>query len=234
MPVIDWSWRPVLRLSFHPRGCRAAAGGSRSSDCRFLSQKEIIAKDRLDALGSIFGRMHPGAAITDRKHDDEPHGAPGERATASRCCERAAGGWTVCQCRRGGKYCWHDDVGQRDDFYEVIRNATPPQQLAFLVGRPEYLADAPKANGQSCIHENIEQVQAVDVSAPFVAESSDPPQRWGILEASRRISAVRSACVARTQAMRNLPAPPRDSEGRISKRTAMPPTLDDLLREEMQ
>lgn len=127
-----------------------------------------------------------------------------------------------------------NDVGQRDDFCEVIRNATPPQQLAFLVGKPEYLADAPKANGQSSIPENIEQVQVVDLSASLSAENDDPPQRWGILEASRRISAVRSACAARNQAMRNLPAPPRDSEGRISKRTAMPPTLDDLLREEMQ
>ena len=31
-----------------------------------------------------------------------------------------------------------NDIGQRDDFCEVIRGATPPQQLAFLVGKPEY------------------------------------------------------------------------------------------------
>jgi hypothetical protein len=59
-------------------------------------------------------------------------------------------------------------------------------------------------------------------------------QRWGILEASRRISAVRSACSARSHAMRSLPAPPRDSEGRASKRTPTATTLDDLLREELR
>jgi hypothetical protein len=38
------------------------------------------------------------------------------------------------------------------------------------------------------------------------------------LEASRRISAVRSASVARTQAIRDRPTPPRDLEARFSKR----------------
>jgi hypothetical protein len=60
------------------------------------------------------------------------------------------------------------------------------------------------------------------------------PQRWGILEASRRISAVRSACNARVNARQNRPDPPRDTEGRPSPRTTKPTTLDDLLREEMQ
>jgi hypothetical protein len=59
-------------------------------------------------------------------------------------------------------------------------------------------------------------------------------QRWGILEASRRISAVRSLSHARTQALRERPAPPRDSEIRLSKRAGESRSLDDLLREEMQ
>jgi hypothetical protein len=66
------------------------------------------------------------------------------------------------------------------------------------------------------------------------ADRGDLTQRWGILEASRRISAVRSTSLARTQAMRALPAPPRDSEGRPSKRTPTPTSLDDLLREELR
>jgi CheY-like chemotaxis protein len=127
-----------------------------------------------------------------------------------------------------------NDVSQRDDFCEIIRNATPRQQLAFLVGKPEYLADAPKANGESSVQKNNEQVQIGDVRAALSAESGDLPQRWGILEASRRISAVRSASVARTRAMRERPAPLRDSEVRPSKRTTQSTTLDDLLREEMQ
>jgi CheY-like chemotaxis protein len=128
-----------------------------------------------------------------------------------------------------------NEVGQRDDFCEVIRNATPPQQLAFLVGKPEYLAGAPKAKGESSVQKNDEQVQAVDLRvAALPGESNDLPERWGILEASRRISAVRSASVARTRAMQDRPAPPRDSEGRLSKRTPAAASLDDLLREELR
>src|SRR5256885_15957755 len=48
------------------------------------------------------------------------------------------------------------DVGQRDDFCESVRNATPPQQLAFLVGKPEYLANAPKANGEASVQTDDE------------------------------------------------------------------------------
>jgi hypothetical protein len=51
-----------------------------------------------------------------------------------------------------------------------------------------------------------------DIRAALSATLADLPQRWGILEASRRISVVRSACNARTQAMRNRPAPLRDLE----------------------
>jgi CheY-like chemotaxis protein len=128
----------------------------------------------------------------------------------------------------------HNDFGQRDDFCEVIRSATPSQHLAFLVGKPDYLADAAKANGESSVETNSDQVQVGDVRAALLAESSGQPQRWGILEASRRISAVRSASLARTQAMRILPSPPRDSEGRRSKRTPALTSLDDLLREELR
>ncbi|PYV57853.1 MAG: hypothetical protein DMG91_05590 [Acidobacteria bacterium] len=100
--------------------------------------------------------------------------------------------------------------------------------------KPEYLANAPKANGEASVQTDDEQVQVVAVRAALSAASSDLPQRWGILEASQRISAVRSASVARTRAMRERPAPPRDSEVRASKRNTPSTTLDDLLREEMQ
>jgi CheY-like chemotaxis protein len=36
-----------------------------------------------------------------------------------------------------------NEHGRRDKFCEDIRGATPPQRLAFLVGKPEYLADSP-------------------------------------------------------------------------------------------
>lgn len=122
-------------------------------------------------------------------------------------------------------------LGQRDRFCEDVRGARPPQRLAFLVGGPEYLADAPMAN------EPLPDVstESADISAVMIevkdALSEDPVRRWGILEASRRISAVRSACTARAQAMRDRPPIRRNSEGRPSKRTPESITLDNLLGE---
>lgn len=122
-------------------------------------------------------------------------------------------------------------MGHRDRFCEDIRGATPPQRLAFLVGQPEYLADVPTENGQLQVQSADEQVLMSDVKHALSVDLKSPIQRWGILEASRRISAVRSACTARTRAMRDRPVLPRDSEGRPSKRTSASTTLDGLLGE---
>jgi len=129
--------------------------------------------------------------------------------------------------------------GQRDKFCDEVRSATPSQRLAFLVGRPEYLADSPNAN-QELVAENGDNPAVIDAAKGIVpaglfsADARDTAQRWGILEASRRISAVRSASIARTQAMRALPPPPRDSEGRPEKSAATRTSLDDLLKEELR
>jgi len=122
--------------------------------------------------------------------------------------------------------------GHRDKFCEDIRNARPPQQLAFLVGKPGYLADAPNAEEAHSDQLESDPPLQKQTSATADGVSGGRDQRWGILEASRQISAVRSASHARTQAMRDRPAPPRDSELRLSKRSSR--TLDELLREEIQ
>jgi CheY-like chemotaxis protein len=125
--------------------------------------------------------------------------------------------------------------GHRDSFCEDIRGAKPPQRLAFLVGKPEYLANSPSADdGLPGQYTAAERTVVGDVKAALSVDLGDLTQRWGILEASRRISAVRSACSARTRAMRDRPVPPRDSEGQPSRRTSRSATLDDLLREELQ
>jgi CheY-like chemotaxis protein len=121
--------------------------------------------------------------------------------------------------------------GHRDRFCEDIRSATPPQQLAFLVGQPQFLAELPNDDKESLVQNSDEQI-AGDLKVALAADRGDSIGRWGILEASRRISAVRSASIARTQAMRDLPDPPRDSEGRPSGPKSS--SLDDLLREEMR
>jgi len=122
--------------------------------------------------------------------------------------------------------------GYRDKFCDDVRSARPPQRLAFLVGQPEYLADSPNEDEEPV--RNAEDQAMAGVSDALSADHRDLTPGWGILEASRRISAVRSASIARTQAMRSLPAPPRDSEGRPSKATRTPTSLDDLLKEELR
>ena len=122
--------------------------------------------------------------------------------------------------------------GQRDKFCDDVRSATPPQRLAFLVGQPEYLTDFPSEDQELAMESSDEQAVSRTAKGIFSTHPEDTAQRWGILEASRRISTVRSASVARTTAMRSLPPPPRDSERRPSKETTS--SLDDLLRKELR
>jgi len=124
-------------------------------------------------------------------------------------------------------------LGHRDRFCDEVRTASPPQRLAFLVDQPEYLADSPHTDEESPMPKADDHI-VDNLRVAFAADRGDLAQHWGILEASRRISAVRSASLARTRAMCTLPTPPRDSEGRPSKRTATTTSLDDLLREEVQ
>jgi len=127
-------------------------------------------------------------------------------------------------------------LGHRDKFCDDMRNATPPQQVSFLVGKPGYLADAPKADRAPIAQRSGDSVPWEDVKTALAADlPGGVSQRWGILEASRRISAVRSLSHARTQATQDTPAPRRDLETREVKRIAAESrTLDDLLREELQ
>lgn len=115
--------------------------------------------------------------------------------------------------------------GQRDRFCDDLRSAKPPQRLAFLVGEPGYLADSPNLE-ETSLAENAAENAAPGEAKTVPAESGDSIQRWGILEASRRISSVRSASIARTRALRSLPPPARDLEGRPAKSAVAPTDLD--------
>jgi hypothetical protein len=123
--------------------------------------------------------------------------------------------------------------GQRDTFCDDLRSAIPSQRLAFLVGQPEYLADSPNAN-EELAAENGDEPAATGSATGTVPVDPDRTERWGILEASRRISAVRSASIARSNAMRALPPGPRDTEGRPAKSISTPTGLDDLVKEELR
>jgi CheY-like chemotaxis protein len=120
----------------------------------------------------------------------------------------------------------------RDKFCDDIRAATPSQRFAFLVGSPKYLSDSPSPAAP--VQPEDGDGTAADVRAALALNLGDLTQRWGILEASRRISAVRSASSARSRAMRDRPAPPRDLETRYAEYAAAEPrTLDDLLRDDL-
>jgi DNA-binding NtrC family response regulator len=130
-------------------------------------------------------------------------------------------------------------LGHRDKFCEDMRSASPSQQLAFLVGKPAYLADAPNLEAFSVpistptLQSSLKLKEETNVR-PSGDAVADRSQHWGILQASQRISAVRSASHARTKALGERPVPPRDSEVRVSKRSTVAQTLDELLKEEMQ
>jgi hypothetical protein len=99
---------------------------------------------------------------------------------------------------------------QMDKFCDDIRRMMPLQQIMFLVGKPDYLAVAP---GESETAANDGQTEVTDIAEAMApSTSAGSSQRWGILEACRRISAVRSKLDARSRAMRDLPEPKRDSE----------------------
>ncbi|MBZ5655273.1 MAG: response regulator [Acidobacteriia bacterium] len=126
-------------------------------------------------------------------------------------------------------------LGHRDRFCEDIRGATPPQQLAFLVGKPEYLADSPGTEDAGFVPGNGVDVPQDDRKPTVPVEFGGEPRRWGILEASQRISAVRSAATARSNAMRDRPVPPRDFETRDLKRSgAWSQMLPELQKKELE
>jgi CheY-like chemotaxis protein len=124
--------------------------------------------------------------------------------------------------------------GHRDQFCDHVRNASPRQRLAFFVGQPEYLSALPNLDQDADGESFDEQAAIRSARASSSADLQGTTQRWGILEASRRISAVRSSSIARTQAMRALPPPARDFEGRPEKSARTATTLDDLLKEELR
>jgi len=125
-----------------------------------------------------------------------------------------------------------EGVGHRDKFCDDIRNAAPLQQIMFLVGKPEYLAAAPGLEIPP-MEQNDGPALWNDVKAALASSSAEPPmiQRWGILEACRKISAVRSVSEARSKALRDRPLPPRDSEVSQARRTKAAEFLDQSVTE---
>jgi CheY-like chemotaxis protein len=100
----------------------------------------------------------------------------------------------------------------RDKFCTEIRSANPPQRIAFFVGGPEYLAATPHSD-QSPAEADANSLHKELMAALLAnASATSTQQRWGILEACKRISSVRSVSEARSRAIREIPRPSRWAE----------------------
>ena len=103
------------------------------------------------------------------------------------------------------------EAESRDKFCTEIRGANPNQRIAFFVGGPEYLAAtphsdaAPSGTDAVAVHKDM-------LAALLVRGSANSSQRWGILEACKRISSVRSVSEARARVIRETPRPSRWAE----------------------
>jgi hypothetical protein len=103
------------------------------------------------------------------------------------------------------------ETGSRDKFCTDIRSATPPQRIAFFVGGPEYLAAVPHSD-EALVETDADTLHKEMVAALLAQGSEHSSQRWGILEACRKISSVRSVSEARSRALRETPRPSRWAE----------------------
>jgi hypothetical protein len=110
-----------------------------------------------------------------------------------------------------------NELLQRDKFCDDVRRTAPGQKIAFLVGKPKYIAGHPDGEGPGAAYAEgtLLPLLAATAALPISADGS---HHWGIVEACRRISAIRSLAHARSRAMRDRPAPLRDLETTALKR----------------
>ena len=103
------------------------------------------------------------------------------------------------------------EAESRDQFCNDIRGANPRQRIAFFVGSPEYLAVSPHSD-EALTTTNSVALHKEMIAALLAQSSENVSQRWGILEACKRISSVRSVSEARSRAIRETPRPSRWAE----------------------
>jgi hypothetical protein len=103
------------------------------------------------------------------------------------------------------------ETDSREKFCTDLRSATPPQRIAFFVGEPDYLAAAPHSD-VAAAGPDADALQRELVAALIAQASGNLSQRWGILEACKKISSVRAVSEARSRAIRETPRPSRWAE----------------------
>src|SRR5438128_7134224 len=86
-----------------------------------------------------------------------------------------------------------NDAVNVQEFYEELRKAKPPQSVAFLVGKPEYLAGSPAADdGMVARAPDVHGAWGEMVIAIYADACLVSPRHYGFQEASWRIAATRS------------------------------------------
>src|SRR5438067_12723427 len=82
-----------------------------------------------------------------------------------------------------------NEQGHRDKLCDDMRTATPPEQLAFLVGKPQYLADSPNTNGASSVQNDGGIPPQDHTSAAQRGDiSGEPPHHSANVETYRRLA----------------------------------------------
>src|SRR5437660_11637474 len=80
-----------------------------------------------------------------------------------------------------------------EEFCAEMAEAKPPQRMAFLVGKPEYLGNTPGAVADELYRDPTRNgLWSEMVASLFTSACELLPQRYGFLEASWRIAATRS------------------------------------------
>lgn len=87
----------------------------------------------------------------------------------------------------------HNDAVNVQEFCDEVRSAKPPQSVAFLVGKPEYLAGSPVSDdGMPAPAPDVHGAWGEMVIAIYADACLASPRRYGFQEASWRIAATRS------------------------------------------
>jgi CheY-like chemotaxis protein len=86
----------------------------------------------------------------------------------------------------------HNDAVNVQEFCDEVKGAKPPQSVAFLVGKPEYLAGSPVADDGIPVPQDTHGAWGETVVAMYANACVAAPRRYGFQEASWRIAATRS------------------------------------------
>ncbi len=85
------------------------------------------------------------------------------------------------------------DASNAEEFCTEVKAAKPPQTVAFLVGKPDYIAASPRSDGAATGGEVSGHGAWGEVVASLFANACEGlSRRWGFQEAAWRIAAARS------------------------------------------